>query len=380
MSAVAERTAPGLDVIEMALVQGDLSKLTPEQRVEYYRRTCDSLGLNPLTRPFDYLNLNGKLTLYARKDCTDQLRRVHGISVTEPQIRFEDDYIIVTVTAKTADGRSDADVGAVSRKDMRGDFGNALMKAVTKSKRRVTLSICGLGMLDETEVETIPDARPVPVEAAHKPAAVADRPPVTADPQPAPAMLRTELGHLIRKMAVLKRLEADYVFAKLRDQVRAKYPDAADTTSQWAPDALRYAIDSMTKSIEKAEATAIAVATTAEPVPPNEPAHPEREPGIDDDDEDDDGPDTGEPVAAAPPPAALPESTLPMKVVDEVMETMKSCGVTWPAIITASPKVLGRQLPANARIRALTLTEGSRVLDYCRQTKAERTKREAVPV
>jgi hypothetical protein len=34
----------------------------------------------------------------------------------------------------------------------------AFLKAETKSKRRVTLSICGLGMLDETEVETIPGA------------------------------------------------------------------------------------------------------------------------------------------------------------------------------------------------------------------------------
>lgn len=33
---------------------------------------------------------------------------------------------------------------------------NALMKAGTKSKRRVTLSIAALGWLDETEVETIP--------------------------------------------------------------------------------------------------------------------------------------------------------------------------------------------------------------------------------
>jgi hypothetical protein len=32
------------------------------------------------------------------------------------------------------------------------------MKAETKGKRRVTLSICGLAMLDELEVETIPDA------------------------------------------------------------------------------------------------------------------------------------------------------------------------------------------------------------------------------
>lgn len=29
------------------------------------------------------------------------------------------------------------------------------MKAVTKSKRRVTLSICGLGMLDESEADSI---------------------------------------------------------------------------------------------------------------------------------------------------------------------------------------------------------------------------------
>ena len=34
---------------------------------------------------------------------------------------------------------------------------NAIMKAETKAKRRVTLSICGLGMLDETELETIKD-------------------------------------------------------------------------------------------------------------------------------------------------------------------------------------------------------------------------------
>jgi hypothetical protein len=37
------------------------------------------------------------------------------------------------------------------------------MKAETKAKRRVTLSICGLGLLDETEIETIPGAAPAVV-------------------------------------------------------------------------------------------------------------------------------------------------------------------------------------------------------------------------
>lgn len=149
--------------IEQVVVNGDLSKLNAEQRVTYYRQVCNSLGLNPFTRPFDYITLNNKLTLYARKDAADQLRSKHGISIDKPDIRFEDEWIIVTVVAKDADGRTDSDIGVVKKTDMQGNLGNALMKAVTKAKRRVTLSICGLGMLDETEIETIPNARPVVV-------------------------------------------------------------------------------------------------------------------------------------------------------------------------------------------------------------------------
>jgi hypothetical protein len=157
-------TRPAAEAIEGVVVQGDLSKLSPEQRVVYYRNVCNSLGLNYLTRPFDYITLNGKLTLYARKDATDQLRRAYGISIGAPDIKFQDDWIIVTISAHDKSGREDSDIGVVNKKDMRGDFGNAVMKAVTKAKRRVTLSICGLGWSDETEVETIPDAKPVVVD------------------------------------------------------------------------------------------------------------------------------------------------------------------------------------------------------------------------
>jgi hypothetical protein len=40
-----------------------------------------------------------------------------------------------------------------------------MMKAETKSKRRVTLSIVGLGMLDESEVDSIPGAKAVTPDA-----------------------------------------------------------------------------------------------------------------------------------------------------------------------------------------------------------------------
>jgi len=45
------------------------------------------------------------------------------------------------------------------------DRAHAVMKAETKAKRRVTLSLIGLGWLDESEIESIPDARPVRVDA-----------------------------------------------------------------------------------------------------------------------------------------------------------------------------------------------------------------------
>ncbi len=151
-------------VVEQVVIGGDLSRLTPEQRVNYYRAVCDSLGLNPLTKPFEYIQLNGRLTLYARKDATDQLRRVHNVSIVDVQVKESDSDFIVTAHGMTLDGRSDVEIGVVSKKDMRGDYGNALMKAVTKAKRRLTLSMCGLGMLDETEIETVPGAIPVKVD------------------------------------------------------------------------------------------------------------------------------------------------------------------------------------------------------------------------
>jgi len=143
------------DKIESVLMQGDLSKLSANERVEYYRAVCQSVGLNPLTRPFDYITLNGKLTLYAKKDATDQLRANNQVSITKLEKETVNDIYLVTAYASGRNGRTDASTGAVNIAGLKGDaLANAMMKAETKAKRRVTLSICGLGLLDETEVET----------------------------------------------------------------------------------------------------------------------------------------------------------------------------------------------------------------------------------
>ena len=151
------------NIAERVMVMGDLSQLSAEERVEYYGAVCRSLGLNPLTRPFDYIQLNGKLTLYAKKDAADQLRSLNGVSIDDVQITETNDTYIVTVKGHDRNGRTDVEIGVVRKNDMRGDVANAQMKAMTKAKRRFTLSICGLGFLDETEVESIPSNVAVPV-------------------------------------------------------------------------------------------------------------------------------------------------------------------------------------------------------------------------
>lgn len=192
--------------MEMVLLGGDLSKLSPAQRLSYYRNVCESVGLNPLTRPFDYISLNGKLTLYAKKDATDQLRRIHNVSVDDVNITETEDQFIVKVKGHDSSGRSDVELGVVNKKDMRGDTANAQMKAVTKAKRRLTLSLCGLGWLDETEVQTIPDARPVAVN--DNTGEIVEQSPLSYD-DAKQIIIKTKGGE--RLMGELSKEQLDYI-------------------------------------------------------------------------------------------------------------------------------------------------------------------------
>ena len=147
----AETAAIKTDAV---LIQGDLSTLSEDQRSAYYMRVCESLGLNPHTQPFEFIPLGGKLKLYATRACSDQLRKLHGVSIQILSRELVEDIYTVTARAEDMTGRNDESCGVVSLKGLQGEArSNKIMCAETKAKRRVTLSICGLGWLDETEVE-----------------------------------------------------------------------------------------------------------------------------------------------------------------------------------------------------------------------------------
>lgn len=146
-------------IIESIVTKGDLSGLNQVQKVQYYNYRCKQIGLDPSAKPFDLLNLSGKQVLYANAGATQQLCNLHKLSTQITNKERVDDIYVVSVRVTGADGRSSENQGAVSIGNLKGDaLANAVLKCTTKAIRRSVLAHCGLGMLDETEVETIPNA------------------------------------------------------------------------------------------------------------------------------------------------------------------------------------------------------------------------------
>ena len=148
-------------IIEQLVISGNLSGLTKEEKVEYYKGYCERLGLDPFTQPFKILRLQGKETLYCDRSGVQQLSKLHNVSHDITSREQMEGIYLVTCKA-SADGRHTESIGAVTTGTLSGDaLCNALMKAETKAKRRATLDLLGLGMLDESEVDTIPNAKKV---------------------------------------------------------------------------------------------------------------------------------------------------------------------------------------------------------------------------
>jgi hypothetical protein len=162
--SIPAQVQTGAEIIEAVIAKGDLARLTPAERNAYYLEVCRTTGLNPITQPFAYIPLNGRLVLYAKRDAADQLRKNNGVSIEVVSHKVSDGVLTVHVKATDRSGRVDEDYGVVALPDvLKGEArANAFLKAVTKAKRRVTLSICGLGLPDESEVEDAPQYRSRP--------------------------------------------------------------------------------------------------------------------------------------------------------------------------------------------------------------------------
>ena len=195
-------------------IRGDLSTLGEAEKARYYMAVCEATGLNPATQPFGYIKTKNGLKLYANKNASEQLRKNHNVSLRiVGQVESAGVYT-VTVEASLPNGRVDGDVGVVPTDRLLGeDRCNAIMKCVTKAKRRATLSICGLGMMDESEAEQFMQPEP-PRPVITQPTVaqpVITQPPAqqsqTQGPTPASKIDREGTIHTVERMAKELKIE-----------------------------------------------------------------------------------------------------------------------------------------------------------------------------
>lgn len=186
-----------LNLIKKILKTDNLATLTPQEREEYYLARCESLGLDPLSKPFSYLEMkDGKggtrMVLYFNKNASDQLRGKLKIKFHKPEFKKSDcgEYLQAEVMFELPDGRVEFATAAVPLvkedavwnkqpdgskvKVVKGilplspdEKANAVMRLETKLKNRATMSAMGSGMMDESELDTLSDiiVRTIPNQA-----------------------------------------------------------------------------------------------------------------------------------------------------------------------------------------------------------------------
>ena len=199
--------------LESLVLRGDISGLTADQKVQHYLGMCRILGLDPATQPLAYLRLSGKEVLYVTRGATDRLAAMHGLNreiIDGPRVMdlAGTKLVYAVCRATLPGGRYETATATVPLTDPV----NVLMKCETKCKRRATLAILGLGLLDETETETIPGAEVV---------------------EPAPARPLVDLAHALSAIDEAETCEATVTAYRaaqdsLRRVVSLDAPEAAE--------------------------------------------------------------------------------------------------------------------------------------------------------
>jgi len=162
-TAITKTTDQSLNPREQSILNrvvevGDLSGLTAQQRTDYYFAMCGRYGLDPLSKPFDYIESKekrdgqtiNKLAIYPNQKAGAQMRRIHGITIQIVSRETQGDVFIVIARATRRDGTSDEAMGVVpltgyENKALIGNQkANAMMKAEGKARHRATMAVCGL--------------------------------------------------------------------------------------------------------------------------------------------------------------------------------------------------------------------------------------------
>lgn len=149
------------ELLAKIVQSGNLAMLSESDRLVYYFTYCRQLGLNPLSRPFDYISEGEgdklKISLYPNTIAASQLRDSRNVStkIVREEILLDGEVYSVLVEARIGD-RTEQATGKVGikldkyNKPLSGEAKAKLMKkAESQARRRATLAIVGLDAIGE---------------------------------------------------------------------------------------------------------------------------------------------------------------------------------------------------------------------------------------
>lgn len=154
---------PAQDVQQAALravVEGKVSNLSVEQKIEYLKAVSDQLGLNPVLGAVRFIPSEDGEVLYITAQGLYEIASRHGVSFelsgTEVLGSGDERIVLVKAKARTPDGRQTEAMGtcAVVKTYRNGKTRNvgladAILIAETKAKLRAIRQLFGLPLSDE---------------------------------------------------------------------------------------------------------------------------------------------------------------------------------------------------------------------------------------
>jgi hypothetical protein len=149
------------------LIRGDVSNVPREALLRYIFTFCERVGISPLAVPFSLMKTQRGMQLVANRNFYDAVASKYSVSrECVGEGFFEGTKLYYTrYRATTPDGRITEDMALVDTAGLNGnDLANAIMKAHTKGRNRVTRAHLGFPFPDETEAETVPGASVVSIE------------------------------------------------------------------------------------------------------------------------------------------------------------------------------------------------------------------------
>jgi len=162
--ALAQARADLRTLIESIVLSGDIGGLTEDERKRIMLRICTDLRLDPAMGAICILKTeDGHEQFYIKGKGTDQLAQKWGVQqkcLEKPSIMDLGDghRAFVARWSASFEGREIDDIGAVPVPQTSWDtkaLCNAMMHANTKARRRATLAVLGIGLVDESELDTM---------------------------------------------------------------------------------------------------------------------------------------------------------------------------------------------------------------------------------